>query len=171
MKSMKLIGKGMFTKCFLKDSETVLLVSTDPIKECMAFGWFPDNDLFPVIERIDIDDGRSMYEMEYYPRVSSLKNSLEPAQYEIYKTLRSLESIPPETRDNDAFYWWHNEFDKIEDEELREAMKGALDGCANCGTDIMFEISPRNVAVKNGKLILLDCFFKCSLIRELRGNR
>ncbi|UZT50233.1 hypothetical protein [Enterobacter phage 03_vB_Eclo_IJM] len=38
---MKLIGKGAFTKCYLKDcGKRVLLVSSDPIKECMARAGF-----------------------------------------------------------------------------------------------------------------------------------
>ena len=35
----------------------------------------------------------------------------------------------------------------------------ALDACGNWSTNVMFEISPRNIAVDNGQLVLLDCFF------------
>lgn len=40
---------------------------------------------------------------------------------------------------------------------------------------IGFEISPRNVAIDNGRLVLLDCFFSIDLLqernREKRGGR
>jgi hypothetical protein len=49
------------------------------------------------------------------------------------------------------------------------ALNEQIDGLMNYGADIRFEISPRNVAVKNGKLILLDCFFFASKLREVRG--
>jgi hypothetical protein len=50
-------------------------------------------------------------------------------------------------------------------------MQDAVEACANYGSDVMFEISPRNVAVHNGNLILLDCFFIKSKLREVRDKR
>jgi len=54
---------------------------------------------------------------------------------------------------------WYKEFSKVTNITLRNSLQEAIDACANYGSDIKFEISPRNVAVKNGNLILLDCFF------------
>ncbi|UZT50044.1 hypothetical protein [Enterobacter phage 01_vB_Eclo_IJM] len=47
----------------------------------------------------------------------------------------------------------------------------ALDACANFGSDIQFEISPRNVRAVNGKLILVDCFFLVSKLQEVRSSK
>jgi hypothetical protein len=167
MKKGKLIGKGSFTYAYLREDGKVFLQSKCPIKECMAMGWFPDSNLFPQLERLGWSEDRKEdfqdYRMDYYPKVKSLKNNLDKDQYQIYKDLRAL-SVPY-CDPQQSFFRWHEEFDKLENEELREVMKEALDACGNYGTTIGFEISPRNVAVENGKLILLDCFYDISKLR------
>jgi hypothetical protein len=50
-------------------------------------------------------------------------------------------------------------------------MLDALDACANYGNDVCFEISPRNVAVKNGKLVLMDCFFMADKLQEIQAEK
>lgn len=152
---MKLIGKGAFTKCYLKDcGEKVLLKTTDPIKECYSMGWI-ESDMFPVYERIDC----GMYECEYYPRTKSLKNNLDPDQWAKYKALRYIGDHIVVHNRYDGYRAYYEAFEGLEDEELRDAMIDALDSVSNYSSEIGFEISPRNVAVKNGKLILLDVFF------------
>jgi hypothetical protein len=163
---MKLIGKGTFTKAYLNDQDSlVYLVTNDVIKECMVHGWFPDSELFPVIDFSGLDPYD--YKMKHYPRTRGLKSHLEADQYEIYKTLRGIKTF---TGDNkfDSYSHYYNEFSKIEDESLQEVMIEALDACSNCGSDIGFEISPRNVAVDSGKLVLLDCFFVISDLIKTR---
>ena len=159
---MKLIGKGMFTKAYLLESGRVRLESVDQVKECMSLGWFPDHRLFPTIERIDFDcghDGHSVYEMDFYERPKSLKNTLSSRQYDLYNVLRGLTAYAQ--RSCDIYTEWHKAFDSIPArfKGEREALKEALDAMLNYSTAVRFEISPRNVAVKGGKLILLDCFF------------
>ena len=161
---LKLIGKGSFTKCYLLNETTVLLQSDDPIKEAMAYGWFPEHDLFPAVKDSTLD---GFYEMEYYPRVSSLKNNLDNDQYDIYKTLRGL-STTHSLNKYDSYSKWYEAFESLDNEDLRDCMISALAACTNYGSDVSFEISPRNVAVKNGKLILLDCFYMISKLQETR---
>ena len=69
----------------------------------------------------------------------------------------------------DSYQAVYNAFNQLDDEELKETMLEALDACTNCGSDVAFEISPRNVAVKDGKLILLDVFFMKSALNEVRS--
>jgi len=162
---MKLIGQGSFTKAYRKDNETVLLKSSDPIKECMSFGWFPDSRLFPKIIRTEIGE----YEMKYYEKVTSLKTALTPKHYEIYKTLRNLK-IDISYNLYDGLDNLRKAFNTIADRRLRNIMLKAADATSNYGEDANFEISPRNVAVtKTGKLILLDCFFMKSHLLKTRG--
>ena len=163
---MKRIGKGSFTTAYLQDDgHTALLKSTDYIKECMAHGWFPESALFPII---NFTDTPHTYTMEYYPKVKSLKDNLDPDQYLIYKQLRALLPCAKYcSRPHDYHAMWHTLFDTLPS-DLKEVMKEALDACANYGTDVQFEISPRNVATKNGRLILLDCFFIQSQLDEVR---
>jgi hypothetical protein len=134
----------------------------------MAMGWFPDSPLFPDLERLgwseDRGDDFQDFRMEYYPKVRSLKNNLDPDQYKIYKDLRELGGVASLNRH--LFHSiWTKKFETLENEQLRETMLEALDACANYGSDIGFEISPRNVATKNRKLILLDCFFIVSKLQ------
>ena len=163
---MKLIGKGTFTKAYLNDQDgMVYLLTNDAVKECMVHGWFPNSNLFPVIKFSEIDPYD--YKMKYYPRTKGLKSHLEPDQYEIYKTLRNIKTFVGVNKFK-SYSHYYKEFSKIEDEDLQEVMIEALDACSNCGSDIGFEISPRNVAVDDGKLILLDCFFVISALIKTR---
>jgi len=162
---MQLIGQGMFTKAYRKNKTRVLLKSIDPIKECMSLGGFPPSRLFPIIDRI----GTELYEMKYYPKVTSLKGALDTKDYLMYKELRAL-SISYQRNPHDSYNAWKTSFSKLKTRRLKEALLGALDAITNYGSDIGFEISPRNVAVNNGKLVLLDCFYLISALNKHRES-
>lgn len=173
---MKLIGKGTFTKCYLKDcGKRVLLVSSDPIKECMAWGWFPESPLFPEVKMIEV----GTYEMDYMPPTRGLKAYLDDDQWQLYQVLRGCYSCSPlVSRPDDLYHEWYEIFqaahDRAESETVRDGLMDvlmALDACANFGSDIQFEISPRNVRAVNGRLILMDCFFLVSKWQEVRPSR
>ena len=165
------IGQGMFTTAYRLDDGTVELISCDHIKECMAYGWFPDSRLFPDIEHVGehSDELLKVYHMEFFERPRSLKSALTARDWKLYQILRKLDIYWGE-RPDDSFQWWYDQFETIPDEyaEEREEIRQALDACANYGSDIAFEISPRNVAVKDGQLVLLDCFFVKSQLYEIR---
>ena len=156
---LKRIGKGSFTTAYLMDNDKVLLKSSDPIKECMAMGWFPNSHLFPKVKFGDVDNE---YIMNYYPKQTSLKNTLKPKHYAFYKELRRLwEDLPF----NYDVYTLRTHFRYLTDKRKSAILIEALEACMNYGSDICFEISPRNVAVgKTGNLILLDCFYIKSLL-------
>ena len=156
---MKLIGEGEFTRAYLRPDGKVLLKSICPIKECMSYGWFPESRLFPKLEHIDCDDHSKFYLTEYYPKVSSLKDSLNEKHWAMYKELQKLPKGFGVYK-YDKLDFWRETFPTLKNKRLRDTMMEALDACSNYGTSICFEISPRNVATKNGKLILLDCFFQ-----------
>ena len=169
MDNLKLIGTGAFTKAYLRQSDNrVVLKSCCPIKDCMAMGWFPTSRLFPKLTCTE----HETYVMKYYPKVSSLKNNLDPDQYRIYKDLRKLHIQGwRQTNDYDSFSHWYKAFEKLENRKLSKVMCEAIEACSNYGSDIKFEISPRNVAVNNGKLVLLDVFYSISKLNEVRGCR
>lgn len=155
----KYIGKGAFTKAYLEDDGSVYLKSCCPIKECMAQGWFPESPLFPEVEWIALGE----YRMKYYGKTSALKPNLDPDQWKLYKELKAI-------ADNSwgrTFYSLHAQFNKIEEDYARNALKEALDACANYDDEIGFEVSPRNIRTENGKLILLDVFFSKKKLREV----
>jgi hypothetical protein len=163
---MQLIGTGAFSKVYKKDNKTVFIKSNCPVKECIALGWFPSSRLFPTIKCLDFQQ----YEMKYYERVASLKKSLKPAHYAFYKELRSIyTNARPCTNKYDNLDKWRNEFNKIKCSRKRAIMIEAIEACSNFGSDIAFEISPRNVTVSNGNLILLDCFYSISALKNVRN--
>ena len=136
------------------DNGKVRLHSNDPVKECMSAGFFPDSRLFPKIVRV----GDGEYDTKYYPKVSSLKNTLVPLHYEYYKLLREVQNTFGMMSPYDGYSVLCKSFSKLP-KYLKDNLQEAIDGLVNYGSDIKFEISPRNVAVtKTGKLILLDCF-------------
>lgn len=159
---MELIGKGLFSKVYKFDKKRVLIKSVCLAKECNSL--FVDSIWFPKLEQI----GENEYLCEYYPKVTSLKSALKPKHYELYKELRSINVYCHNERD--YYFKLREEFCKVSNKSLRTALIEFLDDFNNYGTDMGFEISPRNVAVKNGRLILLDCFFNRKQLREVRKN-
>jgi len=161
MQGYKLIGKGTFSKVYRKGDENVVAVhSTDPAKECMSLGFFPDSRLFPKITRVSVGEECTLYTMAYYPKVRAPKKVLNTRDYELYRLLRDISSLIP--CDSERYNTYMTLFDAIPDKFAaeRKDLVEALTALSNYGQDIGFEISPRNIsATADGDLILLDCFF------------
>lgn len=162
---MKLIGKGTFSKVYLDaDLKAVTIKSSDKAKECLALWGYGDSYLWPVVERIDFE----VYKMDYLPPVKSLKNNLEPRQWALYKALRELKPVincrPWQYADH-----WQKAFNSLSNEfqEEKSALCEAVESLCNYGGDVQFEISPRNVRVVDGKLLLLDCFFFIHQLKDV----
>ena len=164
---MKIIGKGKFTRCYQHpdNKNKVVLISNCWAKECSAMGWMPSSQMYPKIEKVDypegLDNDASKYQMKKFKQVRSLRSSLNAHHYTMYKQLRefsyNLRAIRSKYESHDILH------DAINDSPLMPKLKRllaeSLDALANYGDGMMFEVSPRNVAVDNGKLILLDCWF------------
>lgn len=158
---MKLLGKGMFSRAYLQDNGTVLLKSIDPVRECQALDWFPDSPFFP---RVTFGEQEGTYIMPYYAPVTAPKQALNSEHYAMYSELRAL----GRTSGYQACYL---AFKTITDVDLRKALQDAYEALINFGDDFCFEISPRNIAVVDGKLILRDCFFFSKLIKKRSNKR
>lgn len=163
---MKLIGKGSFTKAYLlPDGQTVKLVTNDPCKECAAM-FAPVSPIFPILECDGYEGEKRVYRMKYYPKQKSLKKALTARDYRFYKYLRKVAFSSWGCEDPYLSHFKEklNEIIPTEFAEEILAICEYIDALNNYGDDMKFEISPRNVAVDNGKLILLDCFFKKSYL-------
>lgn len=172
MKNYRKIGQGSFSNVFRKgNSKEVLIISNDPVKECMSFGWFPKTRLFPTIARVDYGEATSTYKMKYYEKVTAPKKQLNARAYELYKELRALHPIFTLTRTKrPTCFYWIDEFKKLKNKNVRQILIEAVESLMNYGDDVCFEISPRNIATtKTGNLILLDCFFLHSQLQLKRG--
>lgn len=176
-KTLPLIGRGMFSTVYRKNAKTVLIKSIDPVKECMAMGWFPNSHMFPKTTRVailDDDQGTALYEQRYYSKVKSLKDALKPAEWEFYRVLRDVRNnVNRFLDDYKALDSLQTLISNLPNKYARKkaALLGAIDALTNYGPDVRFEISPRNVAAHNGNLILLDCFFMGKKVEEVRTQQ
>lgn len=164
-KKLPLVGKGLFSKVYKLNEKQVLIKSCCNVKECISMEWH-SSTVFPKLECTEYQT----YVCEYYPKVKSLKESLKPLHYKIYLELKSL-SIGYVDNFYDFADHWANAFSTITNKKYRLALQNMLECLRNYGSDISFEISPRNVAVKDGKLILLDVFFMISQHRSARDEQ
>jgi hypothetical protein len=160
------LKKGHFTKAYLYNkSNEVILESRCNVKECMALGWFPESSLFPAITFSDLEsnkDGFKVYKMPLYTTNSrSVKSIICKEDYEnIYLPLRKICFVIDYKDFKDQLF-------KVGvSDGVREIILEAYEACMNYGSDVGWEISPRNVAATSeGKLVLLDCFFIKSQLR------
>lgn len=168
------IGQGAFSKVYL-NSRKVLIKSVDNVKECMASIWFPESSLFPETKSLGCSESGEFnyYEQKFYPKVKSLKNNLIKSDYEFYRILRDLQEQSVTDNPYDGYNRLYQLFSTIPGKYhvKRSQLLEALDALSNYGSDIGFEISPRNVAVENKRLIMLDCFFMTSQLKEIRSNK
>jgi len=167
---LKRIARGMFTICYrVEGTDCVVLDTICPIKHMIADGLFPASPLFPKFNYY-YNGEVYLLETKYYPKYRSLKNNLDPDQWKIYQTLRKI-YMDTNIRDiplDNLSEFWENRFQAIEDINLRKVMVEAIQVCRQYIDTICFEISPRNVAIDNGKLILLDVFYDTVLLDELK---
>jgi hypothetical protein len=105
--------------------------------------------------------------MDRLERPRSLKKAIPEKDYDLFKRLQKF-------MDEDVFgigkysnftiSYLHNviaESDHLEP-WAKDFLVESVSGCANAGCDPTFEISQRNVAVQNGRLVLLDVWFMIS---------
>lgn len=161
MLEFKQIGKGSFSTVYRKgNSKNVYIKTNDYVKEAMCL-WFENSRLFPKIQHSDIEGFD--YKMKYYPKHTSLKLSLKPKEYQKYLLLRDFNG----TQDFNILW---DTFSTIKIKSLKKNLLDALSALSNYGFDIVFEISPRNVSVSpTGNLVLLDCFYIQSQLKDIRG--
>ncbi|AWD92359.1 hypothetical protein HOT15_gp02 [Dickeya phage Dagda] len=176
MTTLKRIGKGAFTTAYLNEAtQRVTLHSCDPYKEAMAWGWFPESPLFPAVEYVEL----GVYEMDYMPATRGLKSALQPDQWDLYQSLRAAANewranmARNNWRHSDSFSLLHTALSESAAfglfPEAVQTIKEAVDACANFGSDVGFEISPRNVRANSaGQLVLMDVFFSLNKLIEVR---
>lgn len=179
------LGQGAFSTVYADPDapdDFVLIQTIDQAKEAMALGWFPNSPLFPELTvyatEYDGDDERNVYRSKRYDTSRAVVSKLDAHNKAFYNALRHLslhdndDSHGYDTHNPHNWYHiWHHKLSGLDDQfaEEREALLEALDTLCNYGSDIAFEISPRNVATEGGKLILLDCFFVQSQLKKVRS--
>lgn len=146
---MRLLGRGKWTRCYKLNEKRVLLKSSDIIKNIMSDRAFPKSKYFPSIRQTQTC---GEYTAPLYERITAPKQQLLPEEYAKYLDLcRAIEySYCPITA-----------IEKIKHVGMRKAVERAYTTLIeDFGLDgVHLEVSPRNIASKQGKLILLDIFF------------
>ena len=167
---LPVIGKGAFTTAYRFNDKKVLLKSEDLVKLAMAQGMFPNSKLFPEIDFLDSIKYKDYdYIMNYEPDLKSrvVISKLNPYYQNMYRQLKKLENSFHGRID------FEEKVDKLKGLKSyhKMALKSAYSAIMNFEDDydIRFEISPRNVSTKNGRLILNDCFYSYSAMLETLG--
>lgn len=164
------LGKGLFSRCYKLDNSTVLIESYDPIKAAMADGKFPKSKLFPKVHHATNPFGRGypFYKMKLYdlpkrPTRKWLQSNLEEEQFALFSLLSELRQDV-----QDAAAWkdgtsrqqvWTDAYNDYLEPKHAKILVKAHRVCCEVGETIMLDCLPKNVAVDDGKLILLDCFY------------
>lgn len=153
----KLIGKGAFSKVY-DNGETVYIITIDKVKEAIALFLDPSRHI-PKIEMVEcLDSGEYVYTMQKYEVSRSVIPKLKSDQAEIYRLLRKIPLFQGSNA-YDRYSYYYGQFSNLPDSAIKSDLIDMLDAISNYDTRIGFEISPRNVAVSNGDLVLLDVFF------------
>lgn len=178
IKGLKQIGKGAFSKVYLKNKRKVIIKTKDYTKRCYAYYIDIDNTLIPNTEDLgynqdDLNDDFEYYVQTFYPKVKSLKQNLTPFEYGFYKELQKLNYKQYSDNPYYGLDILRNLFESLPNKYWRkkEMLQDILNALSNYDTDIKFEISPRNVAIKNKKLILLDCFYFQNQLEKARKGK
>lgn len=162
------LGKGFFSAVFKESPSTVLVVSDDPAKECLALGWMPDSSLLPTIERLEYGiEGLSLYRMPLYNTFRAPKRHLNKKGYSQYSDFLSLRWKIASCQKNWDLISILEEIPTDNAYLLSQCIDSMSSYTDQCG----FEISPRNIASdKDGNLILLDCFFdKARIVSKINS--
>ncbi len=112
-------------------------------------------------------------ENEKYNKTKKIKGLLNDQDYKFYTELRNIFKTKPIIKNKydslDVLYKLFSE--SLLTDDQKELMLEALSACSNYGSDIGFEISPRNIFIENGNLILADCFYIISQAEEIRRKK
>lgn len=98
LKNLPQVGKGVFTRCYQLDEDTVLLESYDPIKAVMADGLFPKSKLFPKVQRYEnapiqaVEADGLFPKSKLFPNVQPTKNALKKSSS--FYTMRYFKGRP-----------------------------------------------------------------------------
>jgi len=160
----KQIAKGSFTRCYKKENEDFVTLSSVCPSKLMLSEVGEHYDLYPTLQEI----APEIYRCEYFKKVDSLKKNLGDRDWKLYQTLRKyLNGSQGIYNIQDNLYRIEG---KISDAHFEEIEYSVQDAANYLCEDACFEISPRNVAAKNGKLILLDVFFSARTLAEVQGR-
>lgn len=181
LQGLQKLGAGAFSTAYKKNAKTCLVYSTCYMKECMSLGWFPKNRLFPVVARLEFGLGpqgeHALYSMPLLRRVTAPTTQLNATSLKLYRELRKVAADFSLEYSRDAISYGvviGSNFSAclkkhVTSHAKREALQDAYAACNSYSLSIVFECSPRNIAVSpSGGLILADCFYCAEQLQRIR---
>lgn len=175
----KIIGRGAFTKCreHKTDATRVFLETTCTLKECIYL-FNQEYEFSPKYYNREYDEIKDVwvFEAERYEKTRSLKDKLKPKYWKLYQHLRKLANDSVNFSGISGRYTQFSGLiaeilDWDIDEELKEDVYNYLSEFTNYSSCLRLEISPRNVFIKNGALILADVVFCTKQLQEARASK
>jgi hypothetical protein len=163
------LGKGLWSKVYRVSEDEVIILSSDPAKECLAI-FCQDVKYLPKLTCLEnVNDVACYLSPFYYPLKASNKKAW--GQYKAVK--QCLEAVSFQEREKyKCFEGFKNALYCLDiDPEIIEAINTLLDNMANYTDHVFLELSPRNVKVDgNGELILLDIIGDTNELNKKRGR-
>lgn len=167
---LPLVGKGSFTRVYRKSRTKVLIKTVDITKKAMAENSvFQRSSLFPTLRYEGSSGKYKLYEGTYYKPVRSILMSVPDRDWDLYRILENISWSYGGTYET-----LFSRFEKRIPNRFwrqKKVLLESLETLLGYTTDVGFEISPRNLAVHKGRLVLLDCFFCHKLLREVRESK
>ena len=164
---LPLVGKGSFTKVYRKSKTKVLIKTIDVVKEAMAENSvFQKSSLFPTLRYQGSSGKYKLYEGTYYKPVKSILMNVPDRDWELYQILQNISWSYGGTYET-----LYSRFEKRIPGKFwrqKKVLLKSLETLKDYTDAVGFEISPRNLAVHRGRLVLLDCFFCHKLLHEVR---
>ena len=157
------IGSGSWSSCFVQQDGTVVIKSKDFCKKLMSKEGWPKHRTWPKLKciRLETDTEEPLYQMERLEIISKcsevyIKSNLSKRQYRWYKVLQEIDMLGGsiERQKTTLTQKIPKEFHR-EMKRIFEALEyiWSLEGEAN------FECQDFNLAIKDGYVVLLDCFY------------
>lgn len=176
MATSKILGKGTFSVCRDNQDGTVTLTSVCPCKFNLFYVSELQSSRFPKVKHMDTESRGNFkitkYVMKKYDKLKSVKSNLLPAEYAFYKELKKIEQDYHKSLDfrliNLEYLINKSNLHYKRKKLLIDSAYAAVGG--NRVAKLGFEIAKRNLAVANGKLILLDVFFDQGTYISLRST-
>lgn len=170
LKGLKKIGQGAFSKVYALNDKKVLIDTVCSAKLCLEDSYIEVKGVFPVLKRVWSNEVDNLFSCKRYEKVLAPKQVLKPEYYEVYKELRELQNTISYVNKTN-YDVLETAFNTIKNRKYKKALLDMLVSLSGWGYDMRFEISPRNIAVNKGRLILLDVFYFHNELMEVRKEK
>lgn len=167
-KGLKVLATGSFSTAYIQENGRILLKTGDIPKQAMSDRLFPKHRLFPEVNYVGHEGSKALYDMPRYKQGEIRKLLNTERQKRLYD---ALSETLYQVNTNNSFAQNVEVLKRLPSEFYREkkAIIAAYEFiCQFTNSELSMEHWDCNLAVKGGKLIMLDSFFTWE--SERRGD-